>query len=137
MASTEFKEKLFMPSLNAKVGLQPMTFKDTDFPTICAKAKEAGYVGIECPIAGYLDRLGELKTTLSDHGLQCSSTYSVVHAYDQEQATQDVESVMKIGAALKRLGASLVVVAPARGRAMPRTETHKKDEVVSFAQALS
>lgn len=126
-----------MPKLNAKVGLQPMTFKNMDFATVCQKAKEAGYEGIECGVGGWLDKLGELKTILNDNGLQCASTYTSVHPFDKAKAAEQVEKIVKIAGGLKELGANVVVVAADFIREKPSSQTHPKDVVLGFAETLN
>lgn len=126
-----------MPIQNARVGLQPLTFKNMDFATICQKAKQAGYEGIECGVGGYLDKLGELKAILNDNGLQCASSYTSVHPFDTAKAAENVERIVKIADGLKQLGASEVVVAADFVREKPSSESHPKEIVQRFAETLN
>ncbi|HEX5324350.1 MAG TPA: sugar phosphate isomerase/epimerase [Capsulimonadaceae bacterium] len=126
-----------MAKLNARIGLQPLTFKGVDFPTVCQKAKEAGYGGIECGVGGWLDKLGELQKILDDNGLKCASTYTTVHPFDKEKAAADADSIVRIGEGLKKLGASECVVAAAFVREKPSSESHAKEVVQAYGETLN
>lgn len=126
-----------MPKMNARVALQPMTFKNTDFAIVCQKAREAGYEGIECGVANWLDKLGELQAILDDNGLKCASTYTTVHPFDREKAAGDCENVLRVAEGLRQLGATEVVVAAAFVREKPSAESHPREVVQRFGETLN
>jgi inosose dehydratase len=102
-----------------KAGIQPITWGNLPFEKVAAEIKEAGFAGVEAPIAQYLNNLEELKKILKANDLVVSSTYFGLYLIDKDKQEEEIKKAVEMARILKKEFSSDVLVVAAGGVKKP------------------
>lgn len=102
-----------------KAGIQPITWGDIPFEKIAEEIKEAGFEGVEAPVANYLGRLDELKRIIEANQLFVTSTYLGLYLLDEAKQCEEIERAVEMSQILKKEFSCDVLVVAAGGVQKP------------------
>ncbi|MBC7326840.1 TIM barrel protein [bacterium] len=102
-----------------RAGIQPITWGDLPFEQIAKEIKEAGFEGVEAPVASYIGKLDELKRILAENELIVTSTYFGLHLLDKDKQEEEIKSAVEMAKLLKNEFACDVLVVAAGGVQKP------------------
>lgn len=119
-----------------RVGIQPLTWGDNPFADTCKEISASGYEGVEPFVGNYLDNLSELKAILDANKLTATSTYTTLNLLDESKRAEEIASEVRIGQALRELGADTIVVS-SPGRQVERNVSHDPSLIRKYSDLVN
>ncbi len=102
-----------------RAGIQPITWGDVPFEEIAKEIKEAGFEGVEAPLANYLGALEELKRILEVNQLVVTSTYLGLNLLEEDKQEEEIKRAVEMARILKEEFSCDVLVVAASGVKKP------------------